>query len=221
MWTFLCKDDTGITAHLLFFFHIYIPFCHSLIYLFTNEQSFFFFFVNMIWMFSGCLFSCERPPPAPHPRDGERGLSVTVNVSGGQSLWGWLKRPSLMWRYFGDDHWCSRSVKADQRCGYGGGDYLSATSVGQKEAFQSVIILKVQCVGVRTWSANNTQPRKPNFSVSAFNSFSPCDKRAQKQRAEKNRLDWTSKRKKQFKLKRPVSFFVERGQDLGRNLFSR
>lgn len=63
MWTFLCKNDTGIIEHLSFFFfffkisiNIYILFCHSLIYLFT-----FFFFSSIIWMFSGCLFSSETP----------------------------------------------------------------------------------------------------------------------------------------------------------------
>lgn len=52
----LCKDDTGIIAHFSFFFfisiNIYILFCHSLIYLFTNGQSFFFFSydLNVLWL---------------------------------------------------------------------------------------------------------------------------------------------------------------------------
>lgn len=53
--------------------NIYILFCHSLIYLFTNGKSFSFF--SMIWMFSGCLFlqQASVPPSSAGGRRGEYG----------------------------------------------------------------------------------------------------------------------------------------------------
>lgn len=78
----MCKDDTGIIAHFSFFFisiNIYILFCHSLIYLFTNGQSFvssFFYDLNVLWL----PFSSASERPSFLCRREKRGIRGRMQV---------------------------------------------------------------------------------------------------------------------------------------------